>query len=271
MTDTNEKKWRAREIPDFDHNVFYEKTSEINANGCIEWLGSITSDGYGTLSIRGDNYLAHRISMHIHIGDISTSRVIDHICRNRKCVNPEHLREATHKQNANENSMKADIRKRTHCYLGHEFTEENTYIEKRFGSNVCRICKTDREYKRRAVSNSEKLRIMEAEITALKIEREQFKMEGSHWFNECKKAHSEREDAFKAFTLDLADRYEKEIELLKAELKTEQDCVNEMIQSTPHYEDCDSDDPDDIENCNCGREIDLKLARSTVKNRRIVL
>lgn len=76
-----------------------------------------------------------------------------------------------------------------------------------------------------------------------------------------KKAHSEREDAFKAFTLDLADRYEKEIELLKAELKAEQQvadyCLNLIVtDDEPTEEQCDKL---------------WSLARSTVKNRRIVL
>lgn len=81
----------------------------------------------------------------------------------------------------------------------------------------------------------------------------------------------EQRDSLNERVNNLENEYEGEITALKAELKAERDCVNELIQNTPHYEDCDSEDPDDIENCNCGREIDLKLARSTVKNRRIVL
>lgn len=142
MTDTNEQKWRAREIPDFDHNVFYEKTSEVRDGGCIEWLGSITSGGYGTLSIKGDNYLAHRISMHIHIGDISTSRVIDHICRNRKCVNPEHLRQVSNKMNITENSNSPSglNKAKTHCIRGHELKDRNLMINKKTKKRNCRTC-----------------------------------------------------------------------------------------------------------------------------------
>lgn len=75
-----------------------------------------------------------------------------------------------------------------------------------------------------------------------------------------KKAHSENEDAFKAFTLDLADRYEKEIELLKAELKAER------LQNDKTLEFIDKHDHIDISWFPLNFDLE-----ETVKNRRIVL
>lgn len=96
-----------------------------------------------------------------------------------------------------------------------------------------------------------------------------------------KKAHSENEDAFKAFTLDLADRYEKEIELLKAELKAEREAVDfyanrenwfqsELIE-TRTVNDQGAITTRDYEYVDNFTSAAGKLARSTVKNRRIVL
>lgn len=64
---------------------------------------------------------------------------------------------------------------------------------------------------------------------------------------------------------------ENKIQQLKEELKRERECVDSLINQTPHYEDCDSEDPDDEINCNCGRNLDIKLARQTQAQRKIQL
>ncbi|WP_396021799.1 HNH endonuclease signature motif containing protein [Bacillus cereus group sp. BfR-BA-01522] len=74
-------------------------------------------------------------------GPIEEGMVIDHLCRNRKCVNPLHLEQVTQRINLlRGEGMSAENVKKTHCPQGHEYTEENTYISKA-GSRYCRKCR----------------------------------------------------------------------------------------------------------------------------------
>lgn len=72
----------------------------VDANGCWEWLGYVQSNGYGKVSYEGKARLAHRVSYMILVGHIPDSLVLDHICRNRHCCNPDHLRAVTQRDNA---------------------------------------------------------------------------------------------------------------------------------------------------------------------------
>jgi hypothetical protein len=75
--------------------------SKVDKGGeCWEWIGSIGGHGYGTFYAGPKTYVpAHRFAYVTTYGEIPTSIHVDHICRNRRCVNPKHLRAATHKQN----------------------------------------------------------------------------------------------------------------------------------------------------------------------------
>lgn len=68
--------------------------------GCWDIDTYLRPDGYRYLQVQGKKAMAHRVSWEIHNGPIPEGLFIDHICRNRACVNPEHLRLATSKQNA---------------------------------------------------------------------------------------------------------------------------------------------------------------------------
>lgn len=87
-------------LPDRITNRFWSKVSKAGESDCWLWTGS-TSRGYGRLRVSGTQVApAHRVSYQAANGDLMDGMEIDHICRNRGCVNPKHLRQVTRKQNS---------------------------------------------------------------------------------------------------------------------------------------------------------------------------
>lgn len=102
---------------------------------CWVWTGARSDSGYGTFWNGQRQALAHRWSYEHHVGPIPPGLHIDHLCRVKLCVRPEHLEPVTFTEN---------IRRRqrfiTHCKSGHEFTDENTYLHAK-GGRQCRTCR----------------------------------------------------------------------------------------------------------------------------------
>jgi len=131
---------------------FLEKI-KVTESGCWEWIAYRNPDGYGTFSIRHWPCMAHRISYEYYYGEIDPNLTIDHLCRNRGCVNPYHLEQVTIKTNirrgltglVNNNRKGKDTHngRKTHCKRGHEYNEKNTYYSK-LGRD-CRKCKALRQ------------------------------------------------------------------------------------------------------------------------------
>lgn len=106
--------------------------------GCWEWTGKLRKDGYAEFHAE-ITMRAHRFAYVHHIGTIPEGMQIDHLCRNRSCVNPDHLEAVTHAENMRR-SARALL---THCPHGHPYDDENTYRPPR-GGRECRICREAR-------------------------------------------------------------------------------------------------------------------------------
>lgn len=121
---------------------FFAKVEKTRT--CWMWTAS-KADGYGRFWIgsRKDGYmaLAHRISFELSKGPIPDGKTLDHICRNRGCVNPMHLEVVDPVENVMRGiSDPALNAKKTHCPRGHEYTPENTYIQQPQGWRHCKTC-----------------------------------------------------------------------------------------------------------------------------------
>ena len=126
---------------------FWAKVNKTDS--CWLWTAK-TTFGYGYFQINYKYHRAHRVAYQILVGEIPEGLVLDHLCRVRNCVNPEHLEPVTRHEN-NRRGIHPPLK--THCKYGHEFTPENTrtYYPNGWLSRQCRICAKRRidEYKLR--------------------------------------------------------------------------------------------------------------------------
>jgi hypothetical protein len=119
---------------------FWPKVNKTKS--CWLWTGSISSTGYGNICKRhGKVLLAHRVSYEFHHRvKIPKGKVIDHICRVRRCIRPSHLRLVTYRENTLTGmSPTVKISNSGQCIHGHKFSSKNTYIRKS-GWKMCRAC-----------------------------------------------------------------------------------------------------------------------------------
>ncbi len=108
-------------------------------SGCWLWEGHLNQDGYGTLGI----HQAHRVAWKLLCGPIRSDHDIDHLCRNRCCVNPAHLEPVTTRVNVlRGQNFSAFYAVRTHCDAGHPYDGDNL-IYRKDGGRRCRQCKRD--------------------------------------------------------------------------------------------------------------------------------
>lgn len=133
---------------------FLERVNKTDT--CWNWNLFIKPNGYAQTSLAGKLKYVHRLSYEIFKGDIPEGLQIDHLCRNRKCVNPNHLEIVTPKQNTRRGLVcgcPSDGGYKKICKRGHLIMGGNIYW-RNTGYGACRTCR--RELKKIWVLNRRK-------------------------------------------------------------------------------------------------------------------
>lgn len=141
---------------------------EKTESGCWIWTGADNGKaGYGRIRVGNNSPLVHRVAYEVFKGPIPEGLHIDHLCRVKLCVNPEHLEAVTQAENSRRGppSVYANSLK-TECKRGHPFSEENTYVNPA-GKRVCRLCMRDAQARFRQ-KNLDELRRRDREAKAKK-------------------------------------------------------------------------------------------------------
>ena len=125
--------------------------AKVEMNGdCLMWTGAINPQGYARFWMNGGARQAHRVAYQAKNGPVPVGLQLDHLCRNRACVNTEHLEAVTAQINQHRGYSFSGINaRRTECIRGHVFDEANTYINRK-GQRKCRICQIVGQRRRRA-------------------------------------------------------------------------------------------------------------------------
>lgn len=133
---------------------FWEKVDVRGFDECWEWTSYIVkATGYGRFAVAGKQVGAHVMAYELVAGDVPDGLVLDHLCRNRSCVNPNHLEPVSLGENVlRGEAPPAKNARKTHCKRDHVFDEQNTYVHK--GQRNCRACHNARQRERNRLCRS---------------------------------------------------------------------------------------------------------------------
>ena len=134
------------DIPDDVRRKFRSRYIKRRATACWEWK-TPDARGYGKFHFHGMSHQAHRVAWTIHRGLIPAGMVLDHLCRNHSCVNPDHLEVVTQKVNMDRSPLTvyASIRESGRCQRGHDLTRpEAWYVSTSTGRRYCLECRKER-------------------------------------------------------------------------------------------------------------------------------
>jgi hypothetical protein len=142
--------------PAAEHHRLVSKIASAAKNtdpttGCWIWAGAITA-GYGRVKRNGRTDMAHRVAYELHVGPIPAGLHLDHLCRNRACVNPAHLEPVTRRTNilrgvgpTATNFLKAQ------CVNGHDLAIARVTAD---GRRDCRLCRNIRKAEARRAAKA---------------------------------------------------------------------------------------------------------------------
>jgi len=118
--------------------------------GCWRWRGQLLRSGYGRFSVGRRSVRAHVFAYEQEYGAVPNGLCLDHLCRNKVCVNPQHLEAVTSRENTLRGiGLTAQNARKTHCPNGHAYDAINTYIYNGRWRN-CRACRAQAEAARRS-------------------------------------------------------------------------------------------------------------------------
>lgn len=125
--------------------IIYDNSIPEPNTGCWLWLKTLNHKGYALMTnYTKRTYIAHRISYEEFIGPIPKGLVIDHKCRMRLCVNPEHMEPVTSRVNTQRGNSGINMSSKTHCPKGHNYSHKNNR-----GQRQCKICMAESSRKSR--------------------------------------------------------------------------------------------------------------------------
>lgn len=205
---------RARTSDDDCREKILSRIS-VDENGCWNWTRYIDSAGYGRITVNMRVIRAHILSYRVFVGDIPNGLELDHLCRNRKCCNPDHLEAVTRKVNLlRGEAPSAKNARKTHCVNGHEFTAANTTIDKT-GSRQCNACQKIRSLKnRRTIEEMREYRAANVERIR-KLDRERYQRNRQSKLDSSRKYYLAHIDNRKSYDREYWKKRKHKVEIDK--------------------------------------------------------
>ena len=138
------------------------------------WLCDLSVNGGGYARVRwptgrDNKRVVHAVVYELLVGPVPVGLELDHLCRVPNCVRPSHLEPVTKRENTKRSTAGAATamreRAKTHCPKGHEYSEANTWVNRR-GWRACRRCHADRERARQTRATTNQMMASTATMTS---------------------------------------------------------------------------------------------------------
>lgn len=117
--------------------------NKVRPSTCLVWIGATNNKGYGVVIVNSHTELAHRIAYEAHYGPIPDGLVLDHLCRVRNCVRPEHLQPVTQAENMRRGRSAAALQVGDTCQNGHHIADNELLYTRPSGATECLECRRE--------------------------------------------------------------------------------------------------------------------------------